>query len=795
MDSLLQDIRYAARSLRSRPGFSAIAVLTLAIGIGANTVAFSALSALLYKPLRFEGARELGWIGTRAAGNSYSLTSLPDFLAVLEANRTFEGIAAEARRPLSMIVDGRAQSVWGLLVSSNYLTLLRVRPELGRVFTPDDRSGGELPVVVSHRFWSDRLGGGTSVAGRTLTLNGRSASVVGVLPDTFQGPGGFFEPDVWVPLERMALLGLPDALSTRPQAWLSLVGRMKPHVTPAQAGADLQSIATKLAADFPATNAKRSFSFSPMIDGNPEVMRLAPWGWVAMGLVGLILLIACFNVAGLLLSRASERQRELSIRTALGAGRLRIIRLLILEGAVLALLSGMAAVAIAFWSADLLAAFSLPTPIPQRLHIPVDGRLIAFVSGLVVVASLLPAFVPAVQATRTDPVRSLKADSVGGGRSSRARNVFVIAQVAGSTLFLAVALLFAQSFRTSASTSPGFDVAHTLVVELTPTNFGYDAPRARALTDALLERVRSLSGVRQAAVADRVPFYVGFPKTTKVADRAVFVYATGRDHFAALGIPLLAGRDFTDADITAGTNVIVSRALATRLFPDRNAVGEWVREDSDGRQWQVVGIASDVIHHGFGERRAEYLYKPIAPWHFNDTITLVVRTDGDPRSALGPVLDQLHALDPKLPGSAKTMSQRMELPLWPSRTGAGFFGVCGLLSLLLATVGVFGVTYFAVCQRTREFGIRSALGATPRAVMQLVLGEGLWLTLPGVALGLAGAIAAGRLVGSALFGISPADPSTFVATAAVQVAAALAACVLPAYRATAVDPLRALRHE
>jgi putative ABC transport system permease protein len=310
------------------------------------------------------------------------------------------------------------------------------------------------------------------------------------------------------------------------------------------------------------------------------------------------------------------------------------MRLLILEGAVLAVLGGMAAVAVAFWSADLLAAFSLPSPIPQRLHIVVDGRLVAFVSALVLIASLLPAFVPAIQATRTDPVRSLKTDTAGGGRSSRARNLFVIAQVAGSTLFLAVALLFAQSFRNSANMNPGFDFEHTLVAELSPTNFGYDATRTRTFVEALLERVRNLSGVRHAAVADRAPFYVGFPRTTKLADRSVFVYAVGRDHFGALGIPLLAGRDFTDSDISGGTNVIVSRTLAMRLWPDGSAVGQWVRDAADGRQWQVIGVARDVVHHGFGERSGEYLYKPIAFENFNDTITLVVRTAGDPGSAL-----------------------------------------------------------------------------------------------------------------------------------------------------------------
>jgi macrolide transport system ATP-binding/permease protein len=807
MDNLRSDVRFAVRALLARPGFSALAVLTLAIGIGVNAVAFSAINALLFKPSRFPGVETLGWIQTRAPGNPYSQTSWPDYQDLAQRSRLFESIAAEGRRPLSLHDGTRTRQVWALVVSNNYLSTLRATPAIGRIFTDADRpslSAGDVPAIASARFWSEHLGGGDSVAGRTLTLNGRIVSIVGVLPDGFQGPGGLYEPEIWIPIDHMATLSMPARLSARSEPWLTVVGRLAPGVSAAQAGAELQSVSTGLTAEYPDTNKQRTMVFAPMIEGNPEVRGLAPVMWIALAIVGLVLLIACFNVAALLLARAADRQREISVRAALGASRSRIVRQFAVEGLMLAIVSGAAAMVIAGWSADLLSAFSLPSPIPQRLHIPVDRRLIGFTVMLVAFAGVLPALLPALQATRVNLISAMRMESALGPRRSRMRNVFMIAQIAGSTLFLTTALLFLRSFWTQASTNPGFETEHLLVLELKPSDFNYDAARSRAFFDSLVGRLRGLPGIERVAVGDRIPFYVGFPKTTKLsADgtdcaavecRDVFVYGVSPGYMATLGVRLLSGQEFSAHEIAADDAVIVSQKLASRLWPGRAAVGEWIREGRSGRQRRVIGVAADVTHHRFGEPTREYLYRPLQAGEYGDTVTVVVRTSGSPGLLLSSVQDQIRGLDASLPpGSAKTMEQRMEMPLWPARTAAGFLAICGTLALTLATVGLFGMTYLTVSQRTREFGIRAALGASPRRVMSLVLREGVWLTLPGVALGLAGAAMAGRLASSALFGVSPADPSTYAASAALQATVALLACLLPAYRATRADPMLALR--
>lgn len=808
LSSVIADLRYAIRTLLHRPLFSATAVLTLALGIGVNAVAFSAINGVLMKPGRLADARELGWILVKAPGNAYGAMSLPDFEDVRRTSRTFDSIAAEARVPLSVRTDRGVETAWTLLVSSEYLTMLRARPWLGRVFTSADLP--HLPAVVSERYWREHLGGGDSVAGRTIVVNGHSFSIVGVLPEGFQGPGGFFEPSIWLPLERVEVLGLAQTLRGRHEAWLGVAGRMKKGVSYADAEADLQSIARRLAADYPAVHQDWSISFAPVVYGNPQVRGLAPYAWIALGVVGIVLVIACFNVAGLLLARATERQRELSVRAALGASRVRILRQLLTEGLVLAIVSGAMAVVVANWSGDLLAAFSLPSPIPQRVHMPVDWRLVGFTAALAAIAGILPAVIPAWQATAANLLGALKRESAIGGRPSRVRNAFILAQIAGSTLFLAAALLFVRSFANIVRFDTGFEVAHTLTVEVTPSMYGYDTARTGAFVGSALERLVQVPGVEAVGIGERAPFAVGFPKRMTlsaagedcavVTCRTAIDNAIGRGYFSTLGLPIVEGRDFTEIEIRSGGGVIVSAAMAADLWPDGSAVGRWLRPfataaQPDATPLQVIGVAADVRQGYFAEKPGWMVYRPLRHDDLTGRLTFVMRTTGDPRLSISQVHQQLHAIDPNVPPYIRTMPQRMEMPLWPARTAAGFLVVCGSLALVLAAVGLFGVTYYAVSQRTREFGVRVALGATPRSVMSLVLKEGLVLTIPGVVLGIAAALAATRLVANLLFGVSPADPVTYATTAVLQTAVALAACALPAYRATTADPLVALRQE
>jgi predicted permease len=533
------------------------------------------------------------------------------------------------------------------------------------------------------------------------------------------------------------------------------------------------------------------------LPGHPDLGDMSGAIWMAFGLVTLVLLIACFNVAALLMARTAERQKEISVRCAVGASRVRILRQLVTEGLLIAILAGGASLVLAAWSGSLLATFSLPAPIPQRLHLGVDWILVTFTSVMVLIAGGLPAIAPALQATRSNLLRSMRAESALGGRPSRTRNVLVVAQIAGSTMFVVGALLFVRSFLKSSAVEPGFDTARTAVLQIVPSQYGYDSPRSRELVEQLQARLESLPGVSHVGFADRVPFYVGITHGADCAAddcRLAGMYSISRGHFAALGIPLTAGRDFSAAEVTAGSAVIISQYMASQLWPGGEAVGRLLRIGEKGESATVVGVAADIKHRNMSQPADAYIYRPLRQEQYAAGVSVVVRTTGDPRQLLVPIREQLRGIAPDLPPSAiVTMTERMKMPLWLSRTTAGFFLVCGTVAMLLATVGLFGVMYFSVSQRTREFGIRAALGATRGRVLSLVLREGLRLAVPGVLLGTVGAYLGARLIAGALFGIRPADPLTFASTVAIELIVTLAACALPAWRATRVNPMVALR--
>jgi predicted permease len=799
MDSLRLDLRYAVRALLGRPGFSAIAVLTLALGIGVNTVAFSAINALLLRPFRMADADRIGWIMVPGPGNPRGYVSSSDLEALERGAQSLDGIAAEARIPVSLRTSGGAEQRWALLVSSNYLRTLRATPALGRVFAEPDVAGSELPVVVSYRFWTERLGATRALGDQTVVVNGRSFSVVGVLPDDFQGPGGLFAPDLWLPLARMEVLNLPNRLD-RP--WLTMFARLKPGASRAQAEAELTAVARDLSTTGGRTSA-RTATFYLMEDGHPDLREISATAWIALALVGIVLLIACFNVASLVLAQANERRQEFSIRSAVGASRARILRQLVTEGLLLALVSGAASLVVAAWSGDLLATFSLPAPIPQRIHLGVDRMLVGFTAVLVLVAGVVPALFPAFHATRANLLRSMRMESVTGGRPSGVRNAFVVAQIAGSTFFMVIALLFVRSFVNSAAVDPGFDTARTVVLQLSPAAYGYDDIRSRLLFHDLQQKLSAIPGVRQVAMADRVPFYVGSPQTMEysidAADCATTdcplatIYGVGPAHFSALGIPLEAGRDFSAQDMHSGAGVVISRHMASELWPGESAIGRTVRIGESGRSTEIIGVAADIKHRNMAERPGAYLYRPLRAAEYANGLSMIVRVQHDPRQMLNTIREQVRAVDPNLPAdSLATMSERMTMPLWPARTAAGFFTICATLAISLASIGLFGVMYFTVSQRTREFSIRAALGATRRRVIALVLRQGLRLAVPGIVLGGIAGYIAGRLLARALFGVSPADPLTYAVTAATEIGITLLACALPAHLATRAQRLHGL---
>ena len=805
MDSVVADLRYAARNIVRRPGFAALAILTLAVGVGVNTVAFTAVNGLLFHTLAFTEVDRLGWIMLATPGNPHGQLSYAEFGQLRQHARAFDAVAAQGRQPLALTTDGRVEQIWALLVSADYFRALGTRAAIGRVIDASDASREDLAVLVSHEFWRTRLNGG-SIAGRTITIANRTVTVVGVLPEGSPGAHGLFLPDVWLSLERADAFGLPRRLLTDEDRWLGSIARLADGANRARADADLAAIESSLPVHGGTERSPRKLAFFPMRDGHPEVQSLAPSVWIAMSVVGIVLLIACFNVAGLLLARATERQREIAIRTALGAGRLRIVRQLVTEGLLLAALSGCAALVLASWSGTLLAVFSLPAPIPQRLEMPVGSRVVMFTMLMVLVAGVLPGLLPALQATRRDVVSSMRLGGGGGSRPSRLRTAFVVAQIAGSTLFLATALLFVRSFWNANRADLGFNPDHMVVARMDPSLYGFEGDRAAWLAREVADRVSSLPGIT-VAIADRAPFAVGYPPAASVSTatldcaasscRPTVYYSVGARHFEAVGIAFRSGRDFTATELTTGGAIIVNEAMAAALWPGRSPLGEPVRLGPEGAGATVVGVAANVARGYAGQAASPVFYRPIRDADFRRSgFTLVARTAGPDAQAAAAIRDAVHAVAPAMPiASLTTMTELLELPMWPRRTAAGFFVICGSLALLLATVGLFGVTYFAVRQRTREFGVRVALGARASDVVGQVLREGVRLAVPGAALGLVAAAIAGRVLARALLGVSAVDPVSFAATAALELLVALLACALPALRATQADPMIALRDD
>jgi len=809
MDWLRHDLRHALRLFARRPAFAALAVGTLALGLGVNTVAFSAVNALVFKPFRFPGAAETGWLFVATARDPLNDSSVPVFEAIAARATALDRVAAEGRVPLAYDSGGATEEIWALMVSRSYFSIVQTTPLAGRVIGGTDAAGDDIPVLVSERFWRRRLGGDREIGRLTLTLNQRPAHVIGVLRDGYQGPGGVFEPDVWVPLEARRTLALPARYEEASAGWLTLIARPKAGVTAEAIRAEVAAIAQDAGLRPRDANDAVRVAYERFADGHPETRQMAGAAMLGLGAVGLVLLIACFNVAGLVLARSVERRRDLGIRAALGAGRWRLSRQIFTEGLVLAAAGGAAALFVASWSASLLGVFSLPAPIPQRLHFATDWRMLAYTAGIALVAAIVPALAPIRQVARADLARWLGtagAAQSGGFGQRRARRAFVILQVAGSNFFLAAALMAGANFLKDWQVDPGFDADHLAVMEVDPSQYAYAPERARDLADALTSRLRNAPGVRAVSITDRVSFFVGAPNTRTISldgqDCQVVdcpragVYVAGPSYFDAMGIDVVAGRPLDERDSAASGAVVISKTAADTFWPGQNAIGRSFRLQPEGDTVHVIGVAADVIHRMMTEPRQPYVYRPPAIDAYGGTFTIVARTSSDPAALLVPMQQTLHALDPRLPTkSVQTMANRMALPLWMPRTTAGFFGACGIAAALLSMIGLFGVTYFTVNQRRREFGVRFALGATRGDVRRLVMREALQIALPGMVVGLAIAVVVGVWLQSSVTRISTTDVAPFALAVLGQALVTLLASWSPASRAGRSNPLEVLRAE
>ncbi len=830
METLLRDIRYAVRSLLKRPGFTAIAVITLALGIGANTAVYSVINGLLLRPLPAERPDEL--FAVSRGDGAAPTASYPEYLYYRDQNQVFSGLAASAQAPLNFggfdggggggdhgggVIVGE---IIGEVVSGDYFSTLGVNAELGRTLTPqDDQIAGAHPVaVISHRFWKSRLGAASDVIGKTLTLNGHGFTVIGVMPESFTGT--LFTPHVWAPLAMQAQLmpGAPDRLHDRRDSWLGLIGRLKPGLAPAQATAALNTLDGQLRQQYAERGPRREETTLSLLSTRgvmvPHLRRIITIiSTLASLVVSAVLLIACANVASLLLARAATRRREIAIRLALGASRWRLIRQLLTESLLLAILSGAAGLVVASWGMSLLIKF-VPTAFSQFTFAPdlrLDGRVFVLTLAVSLLTGLIVGLAPALQTSKSDLVLALKDESgnAGGARSRLfgLRGLLVSAEVAISLVLLITTGLFIRSSLTAATIDPGFDTQNGLVLTLDLGLQDYTETRGKQFQQELKERLAALPGVKAVSLASYVPLSPGDPlaevriegrEPAPESDRdLVGSMAVDSDYFQTMGTQLVRGRNFGRADREGSPRVaIINETMSKRYWPGVDAIGKRLRLGAaDAPLREVVAIVKDAKWRHIGEPPRAVVYRPISQ-SWSPLSSFVVRSAGLPSAVLVDVRHEVQRLDPNLPVQMlRTLPEHVSEALWPARLGAGLLAVFGLMALALAAVGLSGLIAYLVSQRTHEFGIRLALGAQTRDVLQLVIWQGLKLTLSGVVIGLLGAFALTRLMENLLYGLSATDPLTFLAITSLLVAVALLACYIPARRATKVDPLVALRYE
>ena len=803
MATLFNDLRLAFRQLSRRPAFTATAVLTLAIGMGVNTVAFTVVNALLFKGSAISGQPDVGRVLVTPGGDEGGYGSLPDYARFAEATRGSLDLAAEGRSSLAWRHDGSADTAWVLYISPNYFSMMDAPVIAGQRLVAR-ASNGAPTVVIGERFWREKLGA-RSLAGLSIRLNDTEVSVAGVMSGKFTGPAGIYSPDVWLPLDDVALFGAGANLQARDTRWLFFLGRLAADSSVAQIQGHLDTAAVAMARDWPDSHRKRGARFRMLSEGNSERRGLASGAAIGMGLIGLVLLLACFNVATLLLARAVERERDMGIRTALGATPSRLLRMVVTEGFVIAAAAGALALLLAWWTQSLVGTFAIPIEQPQHLDFTPDLTVVGFIAVIVVIAGVLPGLWPAISAARVDVLRVLgsQGGNAASGRPSPLPRWLVGAQIAGSTAFLALAALLIQSFTYLADAPLGFARDRLVVAEFHPASNGYNGDASRRYVDALLDRVRVLPGVTGAAVVDRAPFFIGFERETAVWPDGgacesghcpkVATIAAGPSYFQTMGIAMVAGKEFAAPD--TGPAVVVNGAFARQQWPDGRGVGETLRIGDRGATVTVVGVTAN--HHARGlDRERPMLYFPITREQYEGALTVVVRTADTPTPVVRALANAARTVDPKVSMFAvKTMEQRMAVPLWPFRTMSWLFSICGGLALILGTVGLASVIIHAVNQRRREFGVRVAVGATPRDLISDVLRSASRLLVPGLLVGVLLAASLARLAQAAFIGVNVLNPLSYLAVVSLQCAIVALACVAPALRASRVDPLVALRAE
>ena len=812
MYSMIKDIQYGFRSFWKRPGFTAIAVITLALGIGANTAIFSLVNTVLLRPLPVSHPEQLVEVyNTLHNGADYTIPSYLNYKDYRDRNDVMSGLMAYRFVPVSISHESHNERIWGYLVSGNYFDVLGARPAFGRFFLPEeDRTPGSHPVaVIGYGFWQKRLASDPNAIGRELLINGKKFTVVGVAPKDFRGTEVAYAPEVFVPM-MMAKEIEPGSswLDSRDDNNIFVVGRLKPGVTKPQAESAFQSITLQLAKEYPHENEGLGARLATPGLFIPEIRNsVIGFSSVLMGVVGLVLLLACVNLANLLLARATERRKELAIRLAVGASRTRIIRQLVTESVLLSLAGGLGGLLLAAWINDLVASIKLPTDISLVFDLHLDWRVLTFAIGVSLATGIIFSLLPAFQSSNPELVPALKDEaSMGGFRRSRLRNALVVAQVALSLVLLICAGLVVRSLQAARQTRPGFTPENAVALSFDLGLQGYTEEKGRAFQRELLERTRSLPGIRSVALTSVVPLTIDYSSTS--------IYIEGQpslgsnelplaipnevtpDYFRTMEIPL-RGRDFTEQENKTESRVaIVNETFARRFFGKQDAIGRRFNfSGPENPYWEVIGVAGDGKYNSLGEDPKAAFYRPMLR-DYSTNATLVARTSGDPQASLAALRNELQNLDPTLPlYNVETLTEHMSVPLFPFRIAATVLGSFGVLAIILAAIGIYGVMSYVVVGRTREIGVRLALGASRRAVLFLIIRQGMTLAVIGLGIGLIVALALSRLLANLLFGVSAIDPVTFAGVCLLLGAVAILACYLPARRATKVDPLVALRYE
>jgi putative ABC transport system permease protein len=806
MNLLAQDLRHSARMLLKAPGFTFVAVMTLALGIGANSAIFSVVNAVLLRPLPFKDPNRLVavWENNLKQGQDHQAVGGANFTDWKSQNQAFESLAAYFNWNYNLTGGDEPQRLNAVVVSGEFFQTLGVEAAAGRALAPaDDRDGKDNVIVLSHALWQSRFGASREIIGQTVMLNGRGHTVVGVMPPGFGFPDERVE--IWRPMAMSA-----EQAQNRQGKWLSVIGRLKPGVSIGQAGAEMSALARRLEQAYADANAGWGVHLVPL---HEEVVgKVSGFLLILLGAVGFVLLIACANIANLLLARAASRQKEMAIRAALGASRRRLVSQLLTESLLLAAMGGVVGLLIALWGSDALIALS-PAGIPRLKEAAIDLRVLGFTLLLALLTTLIAGLAPAWQASKPDLNEALKEEARGAAGSSgrRFRSLLVVAEVAVSVVLLVGAGLMIKSFIRLQRVDAGFDPHNLLTMEVTlpPARYGQNQQQIAFFQEAL-ERVKTLPGVQSAGAVQDLPFRfneMSFPVTLEgppaapEAQRPKAVYrAVTDDYFRTLGIPLLGGRWFSaQDDLHSLPVVVVNQAMARRFWPDQDPLGKRIRfGEPDDPAYTVVGVVGDIKHMGLDADEGAVIYQPHAQKRFAwlRWMTLVVRTGGEPSSLAAAVRSRIQEADKDQPVyNVATVEQLLTKSIAQPRFSTLLLGVFALLALNLTAIGVYGVVSYTVAQRTREIGLRMALGAQVRDVMRLVMGQGLKLVLLGVAIGLAGAGALSRVMKSLLFGVSATDPAIFAIISVLLTGVALLACYLPARRAARVDPMIALRHE